>query len=211
MHTQVHRPAERRYLDPDRPSPSDPSSSSPPPPRPTTPPPPASPPPTPPPTEATSSRRLDSLLSLGPVLFDPVRPPRHPIVLAHGLYGFSVRSFPSLSLPFASKSLSLNFQLHYWGQVLSILRDRIGAKVVVGSVPPTGSIKDRAWALHRMLEAEDGIRGREVNVLAHSMGGLDARYLLTHIRPDSYTPTSLTTLCTPHRCGRRFLTCLDRR
>lgn len=83
---------------------------------------------------------IHSLLN-SPVLYDPVRRPRYPIALCHGmrhassdfvhanlfigLYGFDVRgpsAFPIL-------------QQHYWSNVLSILRDRVGAEVIVTAVP----------------------------------------------------------------------------
>jgi len=47
-------------------------------------------------------------------------------------------------------------------------------------------------------------RNTEVNFLAHSMGGLDCRHLITHINPTHYRPISLTTLSTPHR-GSSFM------
>jgi triacylglycerol lipase len=50
---------------------------------------------------------IHDLLSL-PTLFDPIRKPRNPIVLCHGLYGFDVwgpSSFPRL-------------QMHYWYALL---------------------------------------------------------------------------------------------
>jgi triacylglycerol lipase len=40
--------------------------------------------------------------------------------------------------------------------------------------------------------------------MAHSMGGLDCRYLISRIKPDDYTPLSLTTISTPHR-GSPFM------
>jgi triacylglycerol esterase/lipase EstA (alpha/beta hydrolase family) len=53
--------------------------------------------------------------------------------------------------------------------------------------------------LSRKLE-----KNTEVNFLAHSMGGLDCRHLITHISPQQYRPISLTTLSTPHR-GSSFM------
>ena len=47
-------------------------------------------------------------------------------------------------------------------------------------------------------------KNTEVNFLAHSMGGLDCRHLITHIEPTQYRPISLTTLSTPHR-GSSFM------
>lgn len=41
--------------------------------------------------------------------------------------------------------------------------------------------------------------GREVNLIGHSMGGLDARYLITHLQPEAFTVKTLTTIATPHR------------
>ena len=65
-----------------------------------------------------------------------------------------------------------------------------------------GSITDRAKILHQAL-AKD-LKGKSVNLIGHSMGGLDCRYLLSHIRPDDYKVLSLTTLATPHR-GSQFM------
>jgi triacylglycerol lipase len=46
--------------------------------------------------------------------------------------------------------------------------------------------------------------GRGVNLMAHSMGGLDCRYLISKVRPEEYTPLSLTTFSTPHH-GSPFM------
>lgn len=82
-----------------------------------------------------------------PVLYDPILKPRFPIVLCHGehidqlsvcqlltgplpgLYGFDVRG-PGF------------FRLHYWGDLLKILRGKIGAEVFVTAVP--GCVKKRS-------------------------------------------------------------------
>ncbi|KAI7866050.1 Alpha/Beta hydrolase protein [Spinellus fusiger] len=114
------------------------------------------------------------------------RAPRAPIVLCHGLYGFDVwgpNAFPAL-------------QLHYWHGIEDALA-KLGAKVIVTSVPKTGSIQQRAHELDSTLK---GIMSdKEVNFIAHSMGGLDCRYLLSHIKDRAYHARSLTTVCTPHR------------
>ncbi|KAH9890365.1 Alpha/Beta hydrolase protein [Cubamyces lactineus] len=139
-------------------------------------------------------RRNDQIHQLisHPALYDPVRKPRYPIVLCHGLYGFDVRgpsSFPIL-------------QQHYWSNVLNVLRGKVGAEVLVTGVPSTGSISSRAENLDRFLR--DKAPGRGINFLAHSMGGLDCRHLISHIKPTDYTPLSLTTIATPHR-GSPFM------
>lgn len=124
-----------------------------------------------------------------PVLYDPLRAPRFPIVLCHGLYGFDVRGPPSL-------------RMQYWSTILGILRKIVGAEVIVTAVPGTGSIASRAEQLDRFLQAK--APGRGINFMAHSMGGLDCRHLITHLKPVEYTPLSLTTIATPHR-GSPFM------
>ncbi|KAG5644540.1 hypothetical protein DXG03_008194 [Asterophora parasitica] len=144
-----------------------------------------------------------------PALYEPVRSPRYPIVLCHGpyclliqistcsshtqgLYGFDSRGplkFPSM-------------RMHYWSNVLNILRNKVGAEVIVTSVPGTGSIQQRAEILDAQLQHK--AHGRGINFLAHSMGGLDCRHLITHIKPEVYAPLSLTSISTPHR-GSPFM------
>ena len=128
-------------------------------------------------------------------LLDNPRRPRYPIVLCHGLYGFDMRG------PF------WGLEYHYWSAALDALQKRIGAKVVVCAVPPTGSIEQRAKSLHEQLcDPATGVRGQRINFVGHSMGGLDVRYLIANIRPspEEYIPMSLTSLSTPHR-GSPFM------
>lgn len=40
--------------------------------------------------------------------------------------------------------------------------------------------------------------GRSVNIIAHSMGGLDCRYLISHLQPKNVNVLSLVTVATPH-------------
>ncbi|XP_006462437.1 hypothetical protein AGABI2DRAFT_186349 [Agaricus bisporus var. bisporus H97] len=131
-------------------------------------------------------------LLASPTLFNPLQKPRFPIVLCHGLYGFDARG--PASLP--------SMRVHYWSNVLKILRERVGAEVIVTSVPGTGSIASRAARLDEQLKSK--AKGQCVNMLAHSMGGLDSRYLITHLRPTEYTPLSLMSVSTPHR-GSPFM------
>lgn len=121
---------------------------------------------------------------------DP-HPPRYTLVLCHGLGFFE-------KLPDVFPSL----QLSHWGDIADSLI-RMGCKVITVQVPSTGAIAERANVLHRELERRLE-RNTRVNFLAHSMGGLDCRHLITHIRPESYKPVSLTTLSCPHR-GSPFM------
>ena len=74
----------------------------------------------------------------------------------------------------------------------------MGVEVLIGKVPSSGSIEERATVLCGLIEKR--FPGREVNLIGHSMGGLDCRYLISQI-PHSertFVVKSLTTIATPH-------------
>jgi triacylglycerol lipase len=74
-----------------------------------------------------------------------------------------------------------------------------GNKVVVTTVPPFDSIEVRAAELKKSIDSTLAITGAaKVNIIAHSMGGLDARYLITTLGYGDRV-ASLTTISTPHR------------
>lgn len=108
---------------------------------------------------------------------------RAPLVLVHGLFGFdSLRLGPWLVA-------------HYFQNIPAALR-AAGNRVLVAALSPTGGIADRARQLKELLDRESP--HEPVHLLAHSMGGLDCRYLLAHLGMASRVLT-LTTLGTPHR------------
>lgn len=73
-----------------------------------------------------------------------------------------------------------------------------GCRVLETSVDPTGSVEMRAAELQAQILA--GFGGKQAHVIAHSMGGLDARYLVqSRLGKPSALIASVTTLCTPHR------------
>lgn len=114
--------------------------------------------------------------------------PKYPIVLAHGLLGFSeLRLVPDF-VPFP--------RVHYWRGITDALRSN-GIEVVIASVPASGSIEGRAAKLGQDIAAK--ANGKSVNIIAHSMGGLDARYMISRLKPDNAEVLSLTTVATPHR------------
>ncbi|KAJ5558062.1 hypothetical protein N7535_009552 [Penicillium sp. DV-2018c] len=112
--------------------------------------------------------------------------PKHPVVLAHGLLGFSELRLAGQYFP----------GVQYWRGIKEALTAR-GIEVITATVPPSGSIEARAEALARSIET--GARGKDVNIIAHSMGGLDSRYMISRIRPDKYKVLSLTTIASPHQ------------
>lgn len=105
-----------------------------------------------------------------------------PIVLAHGLFGFRRIGFGPLTLTW------------YFRGIPDVLRAS-GNRVLVTRVHPTAGIAQRSRKLgQQILEAYPD---EPVHVIGHSMGGLDARHLISdpawkgRIR-------SLTTIATPH-------------
>lgn len=71
-----------------------------------------------------------------------------------------------------------------------------GNRVYSARVSPMGGIARRAADLKRFLEAE--IPDGHVHIIGHSMGGLDARYMISRLGM-SERVRSLTTIATPHR------------
>ena len=107
----------------------------------------------------------------------------YPIVLAHGFLGSGEG--------FASFHASIGEALAADGHV-----------VVRGSVPPLGNVRIRAQALARDVDDALAKTGaKKVNIIAHSMGGLDARDLVSGLGYGDRV-ASITTISTPHRGSR---------
>eukprot|EP01111_Echinosteliopsis_oligospora_P011706 TRINITY_DN3921_c3_g2_i1.p1 TRINITY_DN3921_c3_g2~~TRINITY_DN3921_c3_g2_i1.p1 ORF type:complete len:343 (+),score=82.97 TRINITY_DN3921_c3_g2_i1:36-1064(+) len=106
--------------------------------------------------------------------------PTFPVVLAHGLLGFDRLG------PF-----------DYFMNVKGAL-EAAGVKVEITVVPPTKSIEDRAKRLKEQIIVATEKYQTKVHVIAHSMGGLDTRFMASHLDGHKYI-RSITTLATPHR------------
>ncbi|KAJ5355720.1 hypothetical protein N7517_010329 [Penicillium concentricum] len=143
---------------------------------------------------ATHTARLYATLTTGGIMSLHADPdqvsnraaPKYPVVLAHGLLGFDELRLAGPYLP----------GVQYWRGIKEALTAR-GIEVITATVPPSGSIEERAEQLARNIEA--GARGKDVNIIAHSMGGLDSRYMISCIRPEKFKVLSLTTIASPHR------------
>ena len=107
---------------------------------------------------------------------------RHPIVFCHGMLAFSMLKMQIPEDP------------NYFSPLGEFLRQR-GFRVLFPQVPATSGVVERAERLkEQILRWTD----EPVNLIAHSMGGLDARYLITHLDMAERV-RSLTTIGTPHR------------
>lgn len=100
-----------------------------------------------------------------------------PIILAHGYLGFGELG------PFA-----------YFNHVADLLAQLGIANVHATAVNPKGSISERATALAGQIRAL--VPTGKVHVIAHSMGGLDVRYLVAHKNGADMIRT-ITTLGSP--------------
>jgi triacylglycerol lipase len=105
-----------------------------------------------------------------------------PIVLAHGLFGFSRIGLGNVTLT------------AYFRGIPEALR-AAGNRVLVTRVPAIAGIEDRARRLGHQIVRE--FADQPVHVIGHSMGGLDARWLLADPAWARRVLT-LTTIATPH-------------
>jgi triacylglycerol lipase len=104
---------------------------------------------------------------------------KNPIVLAHGMAGFD----------------SLFGVLDYFYGVESTLRDA-GGEVFITHVPQFNSSEARGEALLDQVENIAAQTGKKVNLIGHSHGGFDVRYVAA-VRPDLVA--SVTTIGSPHK------------
>src|SRR5437660_11936146 len=91
---------------------------------------------------------------------------RSPIVLVHGLLGYD-------RLQVGGWTLS-----RYFSDIPEYL-SAAGNRILVARVHPTGSIAHRAGQLKAFLDQE--VPHDPVHIFAHSMGGLDSRYLISRL------------------------------
>jgi len=107
--------------------------------------------------------------------------PPHPVVLVHGLFGFD--------------EITIGSTRHAYFKGIGPVLAQEGRQVVQARLPAMGSIEVRARALADCVRA---VEGRRVIVLAHSMGGLDARYAIARLGLERKV-AALITVGTPHR------------
>lgn len=115
------------------------------------------------------------------------RSPKNPVVFCHGLLGFdSVTIGPAIA----------PVQVSHWRGITEVLEAN-GTQVLITRVPATSSPADRAKVLEQKISQV--YPGRSIHLIGHSMGGLDCRYLTTHLTDRTFSVLSITTIATPHR------------
>lgn len=110
---------------------------------------------------------------------------KYPLLMAHGILFRDLKYF------------------NYWGRIPGELT-RLGAVIYYGNQEAVGTIAGNARDLRdRILEILVETGAEKVNIIAHSKGGLDSRYVISALGMDSCV-ASLTTINTPHR-GCKFV------
>lgn len=110
---------------------------------------------------------------------------RYPLLMVHGVGFRDLRYF------------------NYWGRIPAELM-RNGASVYYGNQEAFGTVAYNGEDIRkRIFEIMEETGAEKVNIIAHSKGGLDARYAISTLKMAPYV-ASLTTMSTPHR-GCRFV------
>jgi triacylglycerol lipase len=110
---------------------------------------------------------------------------KYPLVMVHGVLFRDLKYF------------------NYWGRIPRELI-RNGAELYYGNQEAVGTIAGNAEDIKRkILEVLEKTGAEKVNIIAHSKGGLDARYAISRLGMAGKV-ASLTTISTPHR-GCRFV------
>lgn len=114
------------------------------------------------------------------------------IILVHGILGFDKIG-----------------SIDYFNGIENHLKTKYTANVLIAKLNPTGSVIDRGQQLRAQILNALGKNGQQptldpskpTHIIAHSMGGLDSRYILSPKNKDNIAKliTSLTTIGTPHR------------
>jgi len=108
---------------------------------------------------------------------------KYPLLMVHGVFFRDWENF------------------NYWGRIPKELMDN-GAKIFYGNHQSSASVEHCAGELKQcILDIVKETGCEKVNVIAHSKGGLDARYAISCLGMGEFV-ASLTTINTPHLgCG----------
>jgi len=106
---------------------------------------------------------------------------KYPVLFVHGA-GFRDKTFGFLN---------------YWGRIPKLFKD-YEIEVFFGGTDAWGTIEENAEIIkEKIITILKTNKTEKVNIIAHSRGGLEARYLISSMNMD-YAVASLTTISTPH-------------
>lgn len=116
------------------------------------------------------------------------RSPKNPVIFCHGLMGFDSVKLGGGIVP---------LQISHWKGIKEVLEAN-GVDVLFARVPAISSPVERAEVLTKIITEK--YKGRSVHLIGHSMGGIDARYVASHLQgEDTFKVLSVTTVSAPHR------------
>ncbi len=105
---------------------------------------------------------------------------QHPLLMLHGVFFRDWKYF------------------NYWGRIPKELTDN-GARVYYGNHNSSLPVEQSAQEIRqRILDIIQEAGCEKVNIIAHSKGGIDARYAISCLGMDAHV-ASLTTINTPHK------------
>jgi len=105
---------------------------------------------------------------------------KYPLVMIHGI-GFKDYKY-----------------INYWGRIPKELIKN-GAKVYYGNQEAFGTVEYNAQDIkNKIFEIMSEIGCEKVNIIAHSKGGLDARYMISKLGMEDYV-ASVTLICVPNQ------------
>jgi len=107
--------------------------------------------------------------------------PRYPVVLCHGLFGFD--------------EIEVVGGRHAYFRGVPARLEKSSWQVSLARVPGAASVRLRA---HELAECVRTVEAPRVNIVAHSMGGIDARYAISRLGLAKRV-ASLVTVGAPHR------------
>ena len=116
-----------------------------------------------------------------------------PIILAHG-----ITPFDKIIVPFFNRDNNDYDRFHYFKKIRSTLKKH-AFEVFHTRVSWAGEVRRRARELKDQITVITAgfTRWPKVHIIAHSMGGLDSRWMIYHYRMEGRV-ASLTTIGTPH-------------
>jgi len=105
---------------------------------------------------------------------------KYPLLLVHGVFFRDYKYF------------------NYWGRIPEEL-EKNGAKIYYGEHQSASSIENSSKELFDRIKKIVNETGcKKLNIISHSKGGLDSKYLLTYPEIEEYI-ASITTISTPHK------------
>jgi triacylglycerol lipase len=105
---------------------------------------------------------------------------KYPVVLVHGIHAHDRKS-----------------KIKFWGRIPDFLQN-MGIQIFFGNTDAWGGYESNSRILKETIDKIlKKTKKEKVNIIAHSKGGIDSRYLIREYNYGSKI-ASLTTICTPH-------------